>query len=487
MNNPESDTICNHADSNSASKRRPSFFLSLLPIVVLVSLQVAVISHFGADSLNGPSQLGLLSAAAVAIFLAVWRCGCSYHDLEEALSESVKQVSVPLILLLLIGAMGGAWMVSGVVPYLIHAGLHIISPTVFLPTACLLCAIVSLLTGSSWTTIATIGVALLGIGEANGFHEGWIAGSIISGAYFGDKLSPLSDTTILAASSCQVPLFSHIKSMLRTTIPTFFISLVIFTTASILISTSGEGQVDAFIQGLEANYNLTPWLLTVPLVTAFLIYKKLPSLVVLFLSSLLAILVGALVQAESINRLTDGNLFMNLVQSLVGSTQVHTDNESLNNLLQTRGMCGMQNTVWLILCAMIFGGVMTASRMMEAFVARLLKLVNSACTLVSTTVFSGLMCNVVVGDQYLSIILNSSLYIEKYKQMNLSPRLLSRSVEDGATVTSVLVPWNSCGLTQSTVLGVATITYLPYCFFNYLSPIISIIITGLTHKHKTNA
>lgn len=482
MNKTENCTV----DRSSVSSSRPPFFVSILPIVVLVTIQVAVISHFGADALNGPSELGLLCAAAVAVFLAVWRCGCLYKELEEALSESVKQVAVPLVLLLLIGAMSGAWMVSGVVPFLIHAGLHIISPSIFLPTACLLCAIVSLLTGSSWTTIATIGIALLGIGEANGFGEGWIAGAIISGAYFGDKLSPLSDTTILASSSCQVPLFSHIKSMLRTTIPSFLISLIIFTLTSILMSTSGEGQVDEFIEGLEENYNLTPWLLLVPALTAFLIYKKLPSLVVMFISALFAILMGAVVQADSINGLTHGNLFMDLVQSLVGNTQKQTNNESLNELLQTRGMCGMLNTVWLILCAMIFGGVMTASRMMESFVARMLKMVNSTCSLVSTTIFSGLMCNIVVGDQYLSIVLNSSLYIKKYEEMNLSPRLLSRSVEDSATVTSVLIPWNSCGLTQATVLGVATFTYLPYCFFNVLSPLMSILITALTHRNKSN-
>lgn len=463
-------------------ERRPSFSLSFLPIVVLVTLQVAVITHFGSDALNGPSQLGLLTAAAVAVFLAVWRCGCNYERLEKALGEAVHQVAVPMVLLLLIGAMGGVWMVSGVVPYLIHAGLHIISPAIFLPTACLLCAIVSLLTGSSWTTIATIGVALLGIGDANGFGQGWIAGAIISGAYFGDKLSPLSDTTILASSSCHVPLFTHINFMLRTTIPSITLSLIIFAVASLLMTTSGAGHVDEYIHGLEQNYCLSHWLLVVPAFTAFLIYKRLPSIVVMSLSALSAVAIGTLVQSEAIDRLTPGNLFMDLVQSLVGETQIQTGNASLDALLCTRGMSGMLNTIWLILCAMIFGGVMTESRMMETFVARLLRMVDSVTSLVSTTILSGLLCNIVVGDQFLSIVLNASLYKDKYKQMNLPRRLLSRSVEDSATVTSALIPWNSCGLTQSTVLGVATYTYLPYCFFNILSPLMSILITALTRK-----
>lgn len=466
--------------------KRPSFFISLIPVVALVVLQAALITHFGSDALIGPSQLGLICASSIAILLAVLRCGCTYQMLEEALSDSIRQVSVPIVLLLLIGALSGSWMTSGVVPYLINAGLHIISPYVFLPTACLLCGIISLVTGSSWTTVATIGVALIGIGSANGFDSGWTAGAIISGAYFGDKLSPLSDTTILASSSSEVPLFQHINYMLRTTIPSFLISLFIFAVASVVMSTSGESHVDEYIDGLNRSYNLTPWLLVVPIATAWMIYRKLPSLVVMFLGTLLAVIVGLIFQRDAIDSLTPGSIFMDIVQSLVGATDVQSGNESLDALLHTRGMSGMLDTVWLIICAMIFGATMSASRMMETLVAHLLRLIHSAASLVGVTVGTGVVFNAITCDQFLSIVLVSSLYRRKYEQMGYSRRLLSRSVEDGTTVTSVLIPWNSCGMTQSTVLGVSTLTYLPYCFFNILSPFSSVLVAAFFIRKEKN-
>lgn len=351
--------------------------LAFIPFAVLILLLVCCISVFGNATLDGASQVSLIIASGVSVLVGWCSRRLSWDNLDKEMTAKVASCTPSIIILLLIGAISGTWMVSGIVPTMIYYGLQVLSPQWFLVSTCVICALVSLLIGSSWTTIATVGVALLGIGKAMGFSDGWIAGAIISGAYFGDKLSPLSDTTVLASSVVGTPLFTHIKYMMQTTVPTFTITLLVFFVTGLLMDVSGGGDVQMFSEGLQRTFVISPWLLLVPLVTGVMIARRWPS--------------------------------------LVGSA---------------------------------------------------------------------VFLNITTADQFLSIILTSSMFKDLYAKMGYEPRLLSRSCEDGGTVTSVLIPWNTCGLTQSTVLGVATLTYLPYCFFNLLSPVVSIIVAAIGWKIK---
>ena len=477
--------------TNIKMKRQsPSVIVSFAPIAVLVLLLYIVIRTFGSDSLAGGSQVSLLAASAVCVAIAMLCYGVKWQTLEEAISKNIYSVGPAIIMLLLIGAIAGSWMVSGVVPSLICYGLEIMHPKLFLVSCCAISAIVSVMTGSSWTTIATIGVALVGIGQAQGFDEGWIAGAIISGAYFGDKISPLSDTTVLASSSAETPLFTHIRYMMVTTIPSFCIALVVFTIVGFTHEISDPAQIAAFSASLRSTFNITPWLLIVPLFTLLLIIRKLPALITLFASCLLAGIFLCIFQPEIMHSISgsDGftGAFKAVMQSYYGSTAIETGNEALNELVATDGMAGMLYTVWLIVCAMCFGGVMAGSGMLANITAFFLRFVRRTVSVVASTVGAGLFCNMCTGDQYLSIILSSNLFKELYRKQGLEPRLLSRSVEDSATVCSVLIPWNSCGMTQSTVLGVSTFVYFPYCIFNLISPLMTIIVAAIGYKIVKN-
>ena len=467
-------------------KNNPSVIVSFVPIAVLVILLYIVIRAFGSDSLEGGSQVSLLAASAVCVAIAMLGYGVKWQTLEEAISKNIHSVGSAIIMLLLIGAIAGSWMVSGVVPSLICYGLEIMHPKLFLVSCCAISAVVSLMTGSSWTTIATIGVALIGIGQAQGFDEGWIAGAIISGAYFGDKVSPLSDTTVLASSSAETPLFTHIRYMMITTVPSFTIALVVFTIVGFTHEISDPAQIAAFSASLRSTFNITPWLLIVPLFTLLLIIRKLPALITLFSSCLLAGIFLCIFQPEILHNISGADGFMGafrgVMQSYYGSTAIETGNEALNELVATDGMAGMLHTVWLIVCAMCFGGVMAGSGMLANITAFFLRFVRRTVSIVASTVGAGLFCNMCTGDQYLSIILSSNLFKDLYKKQGLEPRLLSRSVEDSATVCSVLIPWNSCGMTQSTVLGVSTFVYFPYCIFNLISPVMSILVAAIGYK-----
>jgi len=366
--------------------------------------------------------------------------------------------------------------------------MQIISPEVFLVSSSILCALVSLMIGSSWTTVATIGLALMGIGKAHGFDDGWIAGSIITGAYFGDKLSPLSDTTVLASSVSGTPLFTHIRYMLYTTVPTFCISLFVFFVAGFMMDVSGQGNVAEFMDGLQHTFVISPWLLLVPVLTGVMIARRWPSMVVLFLAIFLAVIVALLAQPQLVHQISgeegQGLLaqYKGMMQVCYASTDIETGNAVLNELVHTGGMSGMMPTIWLIICAQTFGGALTATGQLRDLMGLILRFAKGTASLVASTVGTAIFCNIATADQYLSIMLSSSMFKDTYRQKGYEARLLSRSCEDGATVTSVLIPWNTCGLTQSTVLGVATLTYLPYCFFNYLSPLMSIFIASIGWK-----
>ncbi|MBR5724063.1 MAG: sodium:proton antiporter [Bacteroidales bacterium] len=472
------------------SKTRKRRILALVPVGVLVALLSLDIAIFGADSILGASQVSLLAAAGVCVLLSMWLYKTPWKTFERAIVSNVGEVAGAILILLLIGAISGSWTMSGVVPAFICYGLRIISPKVFLLTACVLCAIVSLLIGSSWTTIATIGVALLGIGRAEGFSDALTAGAIISGAYFGDKISPLSDTTVMASSVNRVDLFTHIRYMLLTTGPAILVTLVIYTVIGLVHGSADEAQMTAYAEVLSSRFHVTPWLLVVPVIAALLIWRKLPALIVLFLSVLTAAVAALVFQPEVITEIgakaTTGShariLFTGVVETLYNSISLETGNADVDALVATRGMLGMLNTVYLIICAMCFGACMKASGMIADLAGMLTPLTRTRTGLVGTTVLTGTALNAIVSDQYLSIILTSDIYRESFDKEGYERRLLSRSVEDSATVTSPLVPWSSCGMTQATILSVPTLAYAPFCFFNILSPLMSVLMAAIGWK-----
>ena len=462
-------------------KKRPSVFLSILPLIVLVIMLTFTIRSFGSDSLEGASQITLLSVSALCVLIGMVFLHVPWASFEKAITKNVASVASALTILLFIGALSGALMVSGVVPMLISYGIQLIHPDIFLASACVICALVSLMTGSSWTTIATIGIALMGIGRAQGFSDGWIAGAIISGAYFGDKISPLSETTVLASGSMGVPLFRHIRYMLITTIPSLTIALILFTIGGILCTTNDSQNIMSFTAALEQRFHITPWLLAVPVLTGVMIARRWPPLITLFLSTLTAIIFGLIFQTD-VFRDIDPSLFKAAMKSVYGSTSVADDIPVLTELVSTRGMAGMMDTIWLIICAMCFGGAMSAGGMVGGITRLFVHLVKGRTTMVASTACTGMMMNLAVADQYLCILLTGNMFKDIYDRQGYERCLLSRTTEDAVTVTSVLVPWNTCGMTQATVLGVATFTYLPYCFFNILSPLMSIFIASIGYK-----
>lgn len=472
----------------------PHPLVALIPIVVLIGLLAIVISLFGSDSLNGGSQTALLLSLAVCVLISMTFYRVPWKAFERQMGKTMGGIFITVLILLTVGMLSGSWMISGVVPTLIYYGVQILSPRFFLVTACIICSMVSLLSGSSWTTVATIGVALLGIGQALGISTAWTAGAIISGAYFGDKMSPLSDTTILASSANRVDIFEHIRYMMHTTVPAMTIALIIFLVAGLGHAGDDLLHVEQYTHGLASTFRISLWTLLVPLFTGVLIARRVPSVIVLFASSVLAGIFALILQPHILRHIaadpslgTAAALTKGLAVTYYGSTAVETGFAELNDLVSTGGMAGMLNTIWLIICAMCFGAAMMASGMIESITRVIIGLVRDRLGLVSSTVCTGLFLNVSTGDQFISIVLTADMFGEAYRKMGYEPRLLSRTTEDAATVTSVLVPWNTCGMTQSTVLGVPTLTYLPYCFFNILCPVMSILIAAIGWRIKRSA
>lgn len=473
---------------------KPSAIVSLMPFIVLVAALSMVIYVFGADALSGASQVALIFSAGVTVVLAMILYKIPWKIFEDAILDNITSVGTSIVILLLIGAVAGSWMVSGVVPTLIHYGMKVIFPEIFLFASCIISALIAVMTGSSWTTIATIGVALVGIGTAQGYEPGWIAGAIISGAYFGDKVSPLSDTTVLASSSAGTPLFTHIRFMMVTTVPSFIITLIIFLVVSLMHGEGSAMRAADFSNDLKHTFNISPWLLLVPVLTAVLIVRKVSAIATLFIAAVIAGVFALIFQPHIIGAVAAGvapdpyaglsfvDGFKGLMISYYGSTAIDTGNAALNDLVATRGMAGMLNTVFLIIAASTFGGTLVGSGMLQSLTDALVRFVRRRVTMVASTVGTGIFANMITGDQYLSILLTSSLYKKLYHERGYESKLLSRSVEDSATVVSVLIPWNSCGMTQATVLKVATLEYLPYCFFNLLSPLMSIFIAAIGYK-----
>ena len=474
-----------------AEKRLPHPLVAVIPLVVLIGLLAVIISLFGSDSLEGGSQIALLMGMAVCVSISMAVYDVRWKTFEKQIMKTIGEVSITLVILLTVGMLSGSWMISGVVPTLIYYGIQIMSPQFFLVTSCIICALVSLLSGSSWTTIATIGVALLGIGHALGISEAWTAGAIISGAYFGDKMSPLSDTTILASSATGTDLFVHIRYMVYTTVPSFLITLVIFFFAGLGNDGRAALHISQYTEGLSRTFNISLWTLLIPLLTGVLIARRVPSLITLFTSSVMAGITALILQPHILCQIADSpslsyaaSLTRGLAITFYGSTSIDTGDASLNDLISTGGMAGMLNTIWLILCAMCFGAAMVASRMIESITRAIVSVVHSRISLVTSTVGTGIFFNITTGDQFISIVLTANMYSNTYREQGYEQKLLSRTTEDAATVTSVLVPWNTCGMTQATVLGVPTLTYLPYCFFNLMSPLMAIFMSIIGWKIK---
>lgn len=443
-----------------------------------------VLNLFPDDALSGASQVALMTASAVCVAISMAIYKTKWDHFEEMIMATVGDAGVSILILLLIGMMSSTWMISGVVPTLIYYGVQFMSPTFFLPCACIISALISVMTGTSWTTIATIGIALMGIGDALGIPSPYTAGAIISGAYFGDKMSPMSDTTVLASSVAGADLFTHIRYMMYTTVPSISISLVLYLIIGLWYD--GEAmEVTQYLTGLDNAFNISLLTLIVPVFTGYLIYKKTPSLITLLLSSLAACACALIMQTDVLVGIAKADeasvtsLFTGIMTVCYTHTSVDTGYESINSLVATRGMAGMLETIWLILCAMCFGSCMVASNMLKSITSILLKAIKNTFSLVASTVTSGVLLNLIMGDQFLSIIMNASMFKEEYLERGYKPELLSRSTEDSATVTSVLVPWTACGMTQSTVLGIPTIVYLPFCFFNIISPIMSCAVAAM--------
>lgn len=469
----------------------PSLGWSLVPITALLLTIVGVIIVKDADAAQAIGPYILLGAALLTVAIAIAMYRCPLTRLWMGLRKSASQILPAIPILVFIATVSATWMMSGVVPALIDYGLQLLSPQLFLFLACAICSAISVISGSSWTTIATIGVALMGIGQVLGFSDGWIAGAIISGAYFGDKMSPLSDTTVLASSSCGVDLFAHIRYMFVTTIPSMTIALIVYFIVGQLTPTAVLSHSIEITEHLHASFNITPWVLLIPLITCVLILLRLKTVFTLALSTLLGLAGMFVFQPQVVTALGGGSSLSSNISVAMGvlftETSIDTGSDMLNSLVSTGGVEGMLSTIYLVLCSMIFGGMMIGSGMIATITRSFTRRLHSIGSIVGATVGSGLFFNACTADQYLSLILGGNVYKNIYKRNGLNPRLLSRSLEDSISVTSVLIPWNSCGVTQSTVLGVATIAYLPYCLFNWLSPLMTLLVAWFCNRYFRKA
>jgi len=470
--------------------RRPSFFESIFPIIFLVILLSINVSIFKDDALSGSIQIVLILSSAVASLVAM-RLGFKWKDIQKGIVKSIDSSLPSILILFLVGSLAGSWMLSGIVPAMIYYGIQILNPKIFLFAACIISIIVSMATGSSWTTTATIGIALIGIGKALNISEGLIAGSILSGAYFGDKMSPLSDTTNLAPAVAGGDLFSHIRYLMYTTLPSIGICLIIFILMGLTnVNDINLNNTEIILSSISDKFYISPVLFVVPLIVILLIYKKVQAVPSLFIGVFLGSIFALIFQTNLVYEISQTgdsgwtSLFVGTMKSLYGTITITTSSDMVNELLTSSGMYGMLGTIWLIISAMIFGGIMEKAGFLNSIADLILKKVNSTGSLVTSTAGSCIFFNLTASDQYMSIVVPGRMFSAIYKNKNLAPENLSRTLEDSGTVTSVLVPWNTCGAYHASVLNVATLTYLPYCFFSLISPIMTILVAYFRIKIK---
>lgn len=464
-----------------------SLTVAFLPIVILVGLLSYNVLIYGDDALSGSNQFILLLGGAVAAVVGFIN-KVPYETMINKVAENLQSVTGALLILLFVGALAGTWLISGIIPAMINYGLQIIHPSIFLPACIVICAIISLATGSSWTTSATVGIALIGIGTVLEIPVGMVAGAVISGAYFGDKLSPLSDTTNLAPAMAGGELFSHIRYMTYTTIPSIVITLIVFLILGFTQSTSGTADTEELIRAINEKFSITPWLFLVPISVIVLIIKKTPPLVALLVGTLLGGLFAFLFQPQILLEITGSKLlttsvaYKGIMDAISVSTEITTSNVLLNDLFTSGGMEGMLGTIWLIICAMVFGGIMDAIGALARISNALLQWAKNTFQLFASTVASCLAINLTASDQYLSIVIPGKMFAKAYKDRGLAPENLSRTLEDSGTVTSVLIPWNTCGAYQSGVLGVGVGEYFFFAIFNWLSPLMTLFYAALSIK-----
>lgn len=468
--------------------RKPNLLQAFIPILFLILFLVLNVYFFGEDTLSGANQIALLLAATIGGIVAIY-LGHDWYEVRKQVVKSISSAMPSMLILLLIGSLAGTWLLSGVVPAMIYYGLKLLHPSIFLLASVIICSMVSLATGSSWSTVATIGVALLGIGNALGFSSGIVAGAIISGAYFGDKMSPLSDTTNLAPAMAGTDLFTHIRYMVYTTGPSILITMIIFLILGFTYDYSGgEANVQTTLNAIENTFNITPWLFLVPIILIIIIIKKMPPLPALMTGTLLGAAFAVIFQphvVDQVSGITNSysmSSYVAIMQSMFGDISIITEDVQVNDLLSTHGMAGMLNTIWLILSAMIFGGVMEAAGLLVRITESVIRFAKTTGSLVATTVGTCLFFNITASDQYISIVVPGRMFAKTFRDRGLKPEVLSRTLEDSGTVTSVLIPWNTCGATQSAVLGVPVLTYLPYAFFNIISPFMSIFMASFNIK-----
>lgn len=470
----------------SSEIKKPGLILSLVPVAFLIGCLVLNIDLFKDSALLGPNQIALFLSALVAGGIGLFVLKVPYEEVEKKVIHSIGLSMQANLILLVVGMLIGLWIFSGVVPAMIYYGVKIFNPTLFLPLTCIVCAVVSLATGSSWSTGGTVGIALIGIGQALGIPTPMVAGAVISGAYFGDKLSPLSDTTNLAPAMAGTDLFTHVRYMLYTTTPSFILALIGFSILGYFYSGSSSdlSQVNMVLTTIDSTFNITPFLFILPLIVFLMVAKKVPALPALIVGCLAGALFVVIFQQDLLTRMLGENyglkaIYGKMVEVAHGGFKMESDKELLNTLLSRGGMAGMLNTVWIILMSMIFGGIMEVTGMLEQIGFAILKLVRGTASLIAATISSALFVNLTAGDQYLSLVLPGRMFKPTYEKLGLAPQNLSRSLEDGGTITSVLVPWNTCGAYFASILGVSTAAYLPFCFFNLINPIMAIVIATI--------
>ena len=462
---------------------------ALLPVIILVVMLAYNVYVFGDDALSGSNQFILLLGGAVAALVG-FRNKVSYKTMMNEVAENVKSTSGAILILLMVGALAGTWLISGIIPAMIYYGLQVLNPTIFLAATLIICAVISIATGSSWTTAATVGIALIGIGEALGISLGMTAGAVLSGAYFGDKMSPMSDTTNLAPAMAGTDLFTHIKYMAYTTVPTIVVTLLVFVILGFFQNATGQADVDTLLTDIDAAFNISPWLFLVPIIVIALIIKKTPPLVALLAGTILGGIFALIFQPEVVAQVADvkqldfNSAYKGVLKSITVETSVATENEALADLFTAGGMAKMLGTIWLILCAMVFGGVMDAIGALARISSFMLNLFDSIFGLFASTVFTCIGLNFTASDQYLAIVVPGKMYAKAYKDKGLAPENLSRTLEDSGTVTSVLIPWNTCGAYHSGVLGVPVFDYAFYAIFNWLSPFMTLLFAAFQIKIK---
>jgi len=449
-------------NNQAKEKKQPSLLLSILPVIVtIIFLAIAI-------KIEADIHIPLILGATFTAILAVFVLGYKWVEIEEGIVASISSTMQAILILAIIGVIIGTWIIGGIVPTLIYYGLQILSPTFFLAASLLLCSVVSLATGSSWTTAGTVGIALIGIAQGLDIPLGLAAGAIISGAYFGDKISPLSDTTNLAPAMAGAKLFDHVKHMLYTTSISYGITLVLFVIIGFKFSGQelNSTEIQGILDVISANYNINPVLLLVPVIVIVMVAMKVPALPGLFIGALLGGACAFIFQGSSLSA---------VLGSMMDGVTSETGHAMVDELMTNGGLMKMMWTIALIMSALTFGGVLEKSGMLGCIANKLLSYAKSTGSLILVTVLSCLFINILAGDQYLAIALPGKMYKDEFKKRGLAPRNLSRALEDSGTVTSALVPWNTCGATMSGFLGVSTFTYAPFAFFNILSPIVSTI------------